>query len=81
MQALQEHPAAFAISYDEAKAKPSDFWQGFLTRSTSHMLGLFDNDNLIGITSIYVDSAYSDGSVGGMGMSYILPDYRLKGLS
>lgn len=77
LEALSESPGNFFTSLAEAEARSDDQWRGMLMSATLVVFGLFDGDDLAGITAI---TRGEDGT-GTLAMSYIRPAWRGRGLS
>lgn len=79
--ALKNNPGVFSHPYERAiKQKPA-YWEDILSRAGKEVFGLFDDDALIGITGVFTVQEDPSGKTAILGMSYIEPDYRGRGLS
>jgi RimJ/RimL family protein N-acetyltransferase len=81
LAALQAAPGVFGSSYEREEPMPQERWTSLLDTPTGAVFGLFDDERLIGITSVYTDRDDPLGQTAGLAMSFILPEYRGRGLS
>jgi RimJ/RimL family protein N-acetyltransferase len=81
LAALKAAPGVFATSYDEALARSPDEWQATICGPTHQVFGLFDGQRLIGITAAFTSREDPSGETALLAMSFILPEYRGRGLS
>jgi tRNA(Arg) A34 adenosine deaminase TadA/RimJ/RimL family protein N-acetyltransferase len=79
--ALNSAPGVFTTSYDEAAARSADAWQSTIHGPANQAFGLFDGQGLIGITAVFAAKDDPSGETASFVMSFILPDYRGRGLS
>ncbi len=79
--ALKECPGVFLGKYEDAKNFPQEHWQETLDGQGKQVFGLFDNQELIGITAVFTWREDPSGETGVMAMSYIMPEYRGQGFS
>ncbi len=80
IQALAEFPQYFLDTTAQAEKRSQDEWKSYLLGDTKRIFGLFDNNSLIGIASIFQpDEAMPH--IAQFAMGYIAPNYRGKGLS
>lgn len=80
IEATYAHANFFLDSGEVSEAKEDQFWKDRLTDQNGAIFGLFDGDNLIGITGAFRFRERPEDTVI-LGMSYIKPDYRGRGLS
>lgn len=79
LDGLKECPSVFGARLeDEEKYKPEE-WQAWLRRKNGRVFGLFNTNQIIGITGVVTDRENQD--TGRLIASYIKPTYRGKGLS
>lgn len=81
LEALAECPGNYFTSLAEAEARSDDEWRAMLENPDLAIFGLFDGDQLAGLTAIYIDGDDPDGRTAGLAMSYIRPGYRGRGLT
>jgi len=81
LQALQAAPGVFHSSYELEVTNGPEQWQRTLTSPTSRVFGLFDEEHLVGITAVFPSSEDPSGRTAILAMSFILPEYRERGLS
>jgi len=82
LQALKTEPGVFASPYEAEASRPSQDWKDTIAGSPPHQVfGLFDGERLIGITAAFTWRGDPSGESALLAMSYILPEYRGKGLS
>jgi RimJ/RimL family protein N-acetyltransferase len=81
LQALRTAPGVFATSYEEALAATPEEWQGTVKGPAHQVFGLFDGECLIGITAVFTWREDPSGKTAILAMSFILPEYRGRGLS
>jgi RimJ/RimL family protein N-acetyltransferase len=79
--ALQTNSGVFSASYEMATAKSEDEWRNMITGSGHQVFGLFDGHQLIGITGVLTSSKDLSGRTVVLIMSFIIPEYRGRGLS
>src|SRR5262249_318377 len=81
LQALKAAPGVFASSYDAEVTKSPEEWQRTISAPTHHAFGLFDGVVLIGITAVFSYREDPSGQTALLAMSFLLPEYRGRGLS
>jgi RimJ/RimL family protein N-acetyltransferase len=81
LHALKAAPGVFVTSYQETAARSPEEWQAILNNPGHRVFGLFDSGHLIGITAALTWLEDESGETAMMGMSFILPEYRRRGLS
>jgi RimJ/RimL family protein N-acetyltransferase len=82
LHALRTEPGLFFKSYEEEAGLTDAEWIARASGDETHQLfGLFDGDELIGISGVVADPGDPTGGTAGFGMSYILPEYRGRGLA
>lgn len=79
LRALQSDPAVFGSSYDREAAYEDRKWQEDLAKDDLGVFGVFDDDNIIGMTGIFIKR--EDPSVAGLWGSWLEKSYRAKGIS
>lgn len=82
LEALKAYPQYFSLSYAEEAAydreKIQEFW---LSGGNKCVFGLFEGDELIGITGVFTWREDASGKTGIMGASYIRPAFQGRGYS
>jgi len=81
LRALKSAPGTFALSHDQCASWSKEDWQSEISAPTHQIFGLFDGENLIGITAAFTWRGDPSGQTALLAMSYIEPDYRGRGLS
>ena len=81
LAALAAKPGLFAVSYNEAEARPPEDWQRTIEGIDRRVFGLFDDQRLIGITAAFAWREDPTGQTAFLAMSFILPEYRGRHLS
>ncbi len=81
LASLKATPGVFGIHYEVAASQSAQDWQSLIKGTDHQVFGLFDADRLIGITGVFPYNADSTGQTAQLVMSFILPDYRGRGLS
>ncbi len=81
LQALQDCPFAFGSSYEDAAAMSENEWRAHLSGEKSKVFGAFDGEDLVGTTTLLLDSrpkfAHSATLVG----IYVADSHRGQGLA
>ena len=81
LEALRKNAAAFGASYDAENSQDDKFWQDRLSNpDNGTIFGLYDRDDVIGLTGIYRDWNGREG-VAVLCMSYLRQEYRGRVLS
>lgn len=81
LEALQKVGHLFASSYAIESKLPFENWERKCTEDDKHCaMGLFDGAGLIGISLVLPYDNDTSGSTGLLGQSYIVHEYRGKGL-
>src|SRR5438309_11991036 len=81
LAALKASPGLFASSYEDAVTRPPAEWRQNVRGSEHQVFGLFDGAGLIGITAAFTWREDPSGHTALLAMSFILPEYRGRGLS
>ncbi|MGB4057088.1 MAG: GNAT family N-acetyltransferase [Alphaproteobacteria bacterium] len=79
--ALQTSPEVYLSTYEIAFLKTENDWKDMLDGRGRCIFGLFDERRHIGISGVFPFLEDISGDTGFLGMSYIDPAYRGKGLS
>ena len=79
LEALQKEANVFGSTYAREVAFDDAQWMDRISNPNSICLGLFHNDELIGITGVVTDT--EDKELGHMVQSYIRKEHRGKGLA
>jgi RimJ/RimL family protein N-acetyltransferase len=81
LRALQSEPGVFALSYDSEASHSPEQWQDTVHGPSHQVFGLFDDERLVGITAAFAWRDDPSGQTAILGMSFIAPAYRGRGLS
>jgi len=81
LQALKAAPGVFGSSYETEATRTSEEWRDTVTGPGHQVFGLFDGEHLIGITAAFTWREDPSGETALLAMSFILPEYRGRGLS
>ena len=81
LRALKSDPDVYFGDFETSSKFSNARWEATLDGQGKQVFGLFDVDRLIGITAVFTYKDDKSGESGMMGMSFILPEYRGKGLS
>lgn len=81
LRALAESPGNFFAALAQARDGPQGRWLEMLESDDGVIFGLFDGSTLIGLTAVYVDRAIAARDTAGLGMTWVEPAWRGKGLS
>lgn len=80
LQAVGDRPDVFLSSYETTLAQPDNYWIDTLTSLDGAVFGLYDGATIIGLTGVFrYRESPQDTAI--LGMSYIDPAYRGRGLS
>lgn len=77
--AIKSAPGMFSMPYEEAAERSPEAWREIIAGPNHQVFGLFDGAQLIGITGVFGEG--SDGDTAFLVMSFIMPEYRRRGLS
>jgi RimJ/RimL family protein N-acetyltransferase len=81
LNALKATPGVFATSYAEAATRSTQEWRSAIEGPGHQVFGLFDDDQLIGITAAVTSRDDPSGQTAMFAMSFVLSEYRHRGLS
>ncbi len=82
LHALRTEPGLFFSSFGQEVVHPDEHWIELASGDDKHQLfGLFDGEKLAGMSGVFVDRDDPTGRSAALGMSYILPEYRGRGLA
>ena len=79
LEAITNHPNYFGSTPEKTLKITQSEWHDRINSNHSRIFGLFDDNDLIGITGIVKHNAKPGHAI--MIMSYIKPNYRKQGLS
>jgi RimJ/RimL family protein N-acetyltransferase len=79
--ALKSEPGVFGSTYERESAFTKDDWHDRVSGIGKEMFGLYDGDRIIGITGFITDASLDEGRTAILVASYLLPEYRGRGLS
>jgi len=81
LMALKVNPESFASSYADEVTKTPEEWQDTVQGSDHQVFGLFENEDLIGITACFTWREDPAGETALLAMSFVKPEFRDRGLS
>lgn len=81
LKALASDGGNFFRTVAEERERPEAHWREMLGSEDGAVFGLFDGEMLIGITAVYIDRAISARDTAGLGMTWVEPAFRGRGLS
>lgn len=81
LAALKDVPGAYSGTYEDSLKRADAAWQALVRGPTHQIFGLFEGTRLIGITGVFASDEDHSGGTAALMMSYILPEYRKRGLS
>ncbi len=83
LHALRSELGLFFKHPDEEAERTDEEWRALARGDDTHQLfGLFEGERLVGMTGIFTDRDLDpSGRTAGFGMSYILPEFRGRGLA
>lgn len=81
LSALRDRPGSFATTAEAVEAVTEEDWRQFLDNRQQAAFGLFAETSLIGITAIFTDRDDPSAATGLLGMTWLNPAWRGKGLS
>ncbi len=81
LQALRAAPGVFASSYEAEVTRTPGEWQLEMKGPDHQVFGLFDGEQIIGITAAFTWREDPSGQTALLAMSFIRPEYRGRGLS
>ena len=81
LTALKAAPGVFATSHQDAVRNTPAEWQARITGPDRQAFGMFDGARLVGITGVFVKADDPTRETALFVMSFLLPEYRGRGLS
>jgi RimJ/RimL family protein N-acetyltransferase len=81
LHALKTEPGVFLGAYEDEVKNTEERWKDWLSQDRKCVFGLFDGQNLVGITGVFTSRHDPSGQTAVLGTSYILPVYRGQGYS
>lgn len=82
LEAISQKPEVFGASFDNESSQDDSFWKARLSDAyKGAVFGLYDEDQLIGLTGIYRHYDCMKDDTAMLCMSFIRAEYRGKGLS
>lgn len=81
LEAIKENGSFFLFSYEVVETYDESHWRNLILQTDGKIFGLFDGLKIIGLTGVFRDRHDESGSSAEIGMSYIDPAYRGRGLS
>ena len=79
LEAVTRHPNFFLSNSEMTKALSEEEWKQRIKSERSRVFGLFDREDLVGITGVFISEETPDAAC--LVMSYIKPEYRGQGYS
>jgi RimJ/RimL family protein N-acetyltransferase len=81
LAALKAAPGVFCSSYEAEVRMTPEEWQSTVRGAAHQVFGVFDGENLIGITAAFTWRDDPSGETEILAMSFILLEYRGRGVS
>ena len=83
LKALQTEPGVFCAVHADEAGKPERDWRTLAGNELEgqRVFGLFDGDELVGLSAVFTDRADASGETAQFAMSYIEPAYRGRGFA
>ena len=81
LHALRTEPGVFLSPYATESAYAPEEWQKLLAIDDGQVFGLYDDDRLVGVTAAFTWRHDPSRKTAVFAMTYILPEYRGRGLS
>ena len=79
--ALKTDPTHFGSTYEREVEFDEETWRDRVSRQGKEMFGLYDGERMIGLTGIITDPELDEGHTAILVASFLLPEYRGRGLS
>lgn len=79
--ALRAAPGNFFTPHEETASRPTSHWTDMLADPDAALFGLFDSIDMVGMTGVFVDRDDPTNPTAFLGMSFIMPAYRGRGLT
>ncbi|RHW38103.1 GNAT family N-acetyltransferase [Neobacillus notoginsengisoli] len=80
LDALKEHPEAFAVSYEEERAYPLDFFKERFSEDNATTFGAFDGEKLAGVVTLVREAKSKLSHRANIFAMYVAPEYRRAGV-
>jgi len=81
LHALRSAPGNFFSAYEAEATKTDEEWIALAAGDAAHQLfGLFLGERLVGMSGVFTDREDSTGLSAVLGMTYIQPEFRGRGL-
>lgn len=81
LEALQNHPEAFASSYEEESLQDDSFYIDRLNQKNSYAIGAFDETSLVGIAVCVPQTRNKIRHIADIYSVYVTPQYRKKNIA
>ena len=81
LSALEMEPGVYFSTLGAERTKTDADWQSMVIDPTLQIFGLFDGTTLVGITGVFTFRDDPSGATAMFGMSFVLPEYRGRGLA
>jgi RimJ/RimL family protein N-acetyltransferase len=79
--ALRTEPGVFFSSHEREVAASDEVWQNLAAGEGVQIFGAFEGAVLVGITGVFTHRDDPTGATAALGMTYLRPEYRGRGLS
>jgi RimJ/RimL family protein N-acetyltransferase len=81
LESLQKEPDVFLSSFDAEKNLSDDNWKDQLTGDDFAIFGIYEDQKIIGVTSVFTWKGDESGQTAILAMSYLNKKYRGQGLA
>ena len=81
LKALKSDPKVFGFSYERAVTQSKQDWKEFAGAKNQGIFLIYDDENLIGMTGIFIPQDTIEETTAVLWGSWLEPDYRRKGIS
>lgn len=82
LHALSTEPGLFFSNHAREAAHTDEQWIALASGDDQHQLfGVFDGARMVGMSGVFTDRDDPSGRTAALGMSFILPEYRRRGLA
>ena len=81
LHALRTEPGVFFSSHEREVGASDEVWENLAAGEGVQIFGAFDGTQLVGITGVFPHRHDPTGATAALGMTYLRPEYRGRGLS
>ena len=81
LRALADAPGSFFRALADDQARPDTHWRDMLTDAGIALFGAFDGEAIVGLTGAFTDRDDPSGRTAALGMTWLAPPYRGRGVS